>query len=286
MRFAEKMTGDSASKNEASAWDMLTQLNEENPDDSRFADQGAITHKSREQKQFEADEKQFREIGEKAFPKLTDAAKEKYGVRDGHDLGEMMHEQRSWEKQINEEATAIDKDIAYIDGEMRNAAHMIGQVDVLSGEPTADTVISFPTKEKNPFSHDLMVLGDLNMICNTIPSNNRTTEALIMLATDMNPEPVDDPNGRTDEALEFQGQTAWLAECRGNKDYKEEIEKSPLYFHVKRLVELRKQKKEGSLKIDDPNFDPTDNRLFRHIDEYLSKREEADKAEEENSSDQ
>ena len=150
-------------------------------------------------------------------------------------------------------------------------------MDVFSGDATPETLIAFPTEEENPFRHSFMVAANLNHICTEVPAKGYVLETMVMLATDMDPEPVEDPEARTEEALRFKGQTAWLAEHRQNEAAKKEVEQSPLFYHVKRLIELRKEQKDGSLEVDYAIPEPTDNKLYRRIDEYLSEREKADK---------
>ena len=268
MAFNPEVGSSEMSKEEVTGWEILTELNQENPDEPRpVAFQP--WEKSRGQKEFEATAKKYEEVGVKAYPHLNEAAKKNLGIRDSQDLGEVMHERASWAEQIEFEAKVMDEDIDIADNAMKALAGE--DHDVRTGEPTEHPVLIYDSKEERPDQ----VARNLRMTCDVIPTHTTTLEAMVMLATDMDPEPVDDPNARTQEALAFQSQTKWLAEHRQNEEARKKIEDSPTYYHVKRLIEERKKKMQGEVDDDAPSL--TDNRLFRHIDEYLTEREKADK---------
>ena len=272
MAFNPEGGSSEMSKEEATGWEILTELNRENPDEPRpVAFQP--WEKSREQKEFEATAKKYEEVGVKAYPHLNEAAKKNLEIRDGRDLGEVMHERAAWAEQIEFGAKVMDEDIDIADKAMEALAGE--DHDVRTGEPTEHPVLAYASKEERPEVYAGQVARNLRMTCDVIPAHSTTLEAMVMLATDMDPEPVDDPNARTGDALKFQSQTKWLAEHRQNEEAKKEIEDSPIYYHIKRLIEERKKKMQGEVDDDAPSL--TDNRLFKHIDEYLTEREKADK---------
>lgn len=264
------------SQNEANAWDTLAKLNKDNPDEPRFEGTDPWD-KSPRQKKFEAEAKEFREIGEKTFPYLSNKAKEAYKIRDGQDFGEMLHEQKSWEDNIDREVRRLDSEVDKMNDGMSTAARDIGQVDVFSGEATSETVISFPSEERDAFQHSFMVASNLDYICDHTPALGYALETMVMLATDMDPESIDDSDAHTGEALKYQSQKAWLAEYRQNEEARKELEKTPAFYHIQRLIELRKEKMNGDYEEDYSLPDPTDNSLYKRINLYLTEREKADK---------
>ena len=270
MAFNPEGSTSGMSQNEANAWDILAKLNEDNPDEPRSTGTNSWD-KSPRQKKFEAEAKEFSEIGEKTFPYLSNKAKEAYKIRDGQDFGEMLHEQKSWEDDINREVGQLDSEVDKMNDGMRTAAHDIGQVDVFSGEASS------PPEESDAFQHSFRVASNLDYICDHTPTLGYALESMVMLATDMDPESIDDPDAHTGEALKYQSQKAWLAEYRQNEEARKELEKTPAFYHIRRLIELRKEKMDGSYEEDYSLPDPADNSLYRRINLYLTEREKADK---------
>ena len=267
MAFNPEGGSSEMSKEEATGWEILTELNQQFPDKERPKFSGPS-------EAFLEKQDRYRKLGEQLYSKLSNEAKEKLGLNSGQALGEYMHERESWAEQIEFEAKVMDEDIDIADNAMEALAGE--DHDVRTGEPTEHPVLAYASKEERPEAYAGQVARNLRMTCDVIPTHTTTLEVMVMLATDMDPKPVDDPNARTEEALTFQSQTKWLAEHRQNEEARKKIEDSPIYYHVKRLIEERKKKMQGEVDDDDaPNL--TDNRLFRRIDEYLSEREKADK---------
>ena len=230
-KLGENSNGDAA---RASAWDMLTKLNQENPDKPS----DTLVGPSRE---FKKESQAYREIGEEFIPKMSERAREATGVRDGQDLGEMLQEKASWERQIDRGVSDLGREIPFVDRVLEEQARN-SERDPITGEQIEDTVFA---KIEEPGLKARTREGFLNWQSDDVRSFARESlDALIYLAAGAE-APVVDPNERTRKALEDSVTARFMEQVRGDEERFGELKATPTYKTVERMVRIWKDNKEG-----------------------------------------
>lgn len=219
----------------ASAWDMLTKLNQENPDEPSETPVGSS-------KEFREESLVYREIGEEFIPKMSERAREATGIRDGQDLGEMLQEKASWERQIDRGVSDLGREIPFVDRVLEEQARN-NERDPITGEQIEDTVFA---KIEEPGLRARTREGFLNWQSDDVRSFARESlDALIYLAAGTE-APVVDPNERTRKALEDSATARFMEQIRGDEEKFEQLKATPTYKIVERMVKIWKDNKEGN----------------------------------------
>lgn len=220
-----------------SAWDILTKLNQRNTDEPRNVPNGLS-------EEFKKESRVYQKIGEEFIPKMTESAREAAGVRDGQDLGELLQEKASWERQIDRGANDLEREIPFVDKVLKEQARN-SQRDPITGEQVEDTVFA---KIEEPELKAKTKEGFLNWQSDDVRSFARDSlDALIYLAAGAE-APVVDPNERTRKALEDSITARFMEQVRGDDKKFEELKTTPTYKIVERMVKIWQDNQEGRYK--------------------------------------
>ncbi|MBR0467472.1 hypothetical protein IJJ53_00970 [Candidatus Saccharibacteria bacterium] len=229
----EKLNTSSEDAAQTSAWDMLTKLNQENPDVPSKTPAGAS-------EEFKDESKMYRKIGEDFIPQMTEAAKETTGVRDGQDLGEMLQEKASWERQIDKGVGDLKREIPFVDKALKEQGHNNGR-DPITGAPTEDS----PFKAAEAGVEEKVREGFLNWESDDVRDfAHDSLDALIYLAAGREAPEVN-PDERTKKALEDSVTARFMEQMRGDDKKFEELRATPTYKVVERMVKIWQDNQEG-----------------------------------------
>lgn len=259
----EKLDGDSnEGAARASAWDELTRLNQENPDETSKTPVGPS-------KEFKEESQTYREIGEEFIPQMTEAAKEKTGVRDGQDLGEMLQEKASWERQIDRGVSDLEREVPFVDKVLKEGARN-NERDPVTGEQMEDTVFA---KIEEPGLKARTKEGFLNWQSDDVRSFARDSlDALIYLAAGRE-APTVNPDERTKKALENSVTARFMEQVRGDDEKFKELKATLTYKTVERMVKIWQDNQEGKYKPIEENsvWDArVATKLYDEVDRRLS----------------
>ena len=248
--------------------DLIAQINDENPDESRHFYQD---------KKFAQEQAKFKQIGEANYSSLTEAARKKMEIRDGQDLGEFLHEKVSWEKQIEGCAESMAEELYREDSIIDEFAKQWNGRDPMTGESMPDSVFEHDDEIGDARIVEFIRGNFRNATADRIGYNPDVINRLIMLATDTDPAPTEDPIKKDAETLHYLGTKKWLDEMRGNEAAMNELEQnSAIYFHVRRMLDARKRVHEGTYHDDDGlNIRATDTWLYKYIDGYMTQQEDS-----------
>lgn len=259
----DQPTGDSSA--EQQAWDVVEKLNQQFPDAKNPDLAGSSS-------EFKGETKEYQEIGKKVFSSVSDAAKEATGIRDAEDLGEMLQEKNSWNRQIAEKAHDILSSIYSIDQYLVDMSWNNGR-DVITGEQTEDSPFG---KIEDPADAAYLREAFLNILGDNVYNKGAfCADALILLAAGKD-APVVDANARTLKALNDGGIARFMEGARADENKLTEIQNSPTYKTVARNVQIWRDEQDGrySPPGDEGGVDDArTSRLYKRIDEIMSEPE-------------
>ena len=241
---------------------MLTKLNQENPDTPSETPVGAS-------EEFKDESKMYRKIGEDFIPQMTEAAKEATGVRDGQDLGEMLQEKASWERQIDRGVSDLGREIPFMDKVLREQGYNNGR-NPITGVPTEDS----PFKAAEAGVEEKVREGFLNWESDDVRDfAHDSLDALIYLAAGRE-APTVNPDERTKKALEDSVTVRFMEQMRGDEEKFEELKATPTYKIVERMVKIWQDNQEGKYEPIEENsaWDArVATKLYDEVDRRLSK---------------
>ena len=232
----ETLGGDNSANEaaRASAWNMLTELNQENPDEPKDTPRGSS-------EEFKKESKVYREIGEEFIPKMTESARETTGVRDGQDLGEMLQEKASWERQIDRGVSDLGREIPFVDRVLGEQGQNNGR-DPITGAPTEDSPFA---RIENPETEAKVSEGFLNWESEDVRDfAHDRLDALILLAAGREAPKVNSDE-RTKKALKDSVTERFMEQVREDEKKFEELRGTPTYKIVERMVKIWQANQEG-----------------------------------------
>lgn len=247
---------------EQQAWGAVEELNQQFPDAKNSDLAGSSS-------EFKKETKEYQELGKKVFSALSDSAKEAAGVRDEKDLGEMLQEKNSWNRQIAERSHSILGDVRATDQYLSDNGWNNGR-DPITGEPTEDSPFG---RIDNPDVENYTRAAFLNIASDEVYNlGGLGVDTLIYLIAHKNP-PEADPNARTLDALNNSAITRILTKLNSDKKELSEIQNTLTYETIARRIHDWHEDQAGRYVAtggDGSLGDARTSRLYKRIDEIMS----------------
>ncbi len=251
-------------------WDnMVEDLNNNYPDEERIS---AGTSEG-----FKRETNEYRELGDQYVKKLTKNAKEAIGVRDGQDLGELMQESDSWDRQIEQTAEDIGKFIlAFEEATQQVAERQLRNLDIMAPEYGEETYrrnleerkLSMEERKERLLNDKLKSMSLLPNP-NMMPPEVVTLEALVYLAAGQD-APKTNPNGRNPEDLKNAAMARYINRVLSDEEAFRKLQNESVYRMIQQATEVWKANKDGTYEPADKSSDFRETRIYKDVDKILS----------------
>lgn len=259
--------GQPNAENIARAEAFMKTLGEEHPDTSA-GDTGGSSEN------FKKTAEAWQKVGEELYGKMGTtalAALAARDIRDGRDLGEMLHEQASWEDQIERESQKIGEYILSSDEALKDKSLLSGR-DPITGEEVEDSSFAkIEDGQQAVWAREafLNLLGDDVGNGNGVPSQvGYGFDALVYLAAGKD-APVVDSKDRTERALRARMAERFMAQAQKDEEGMEALQESPTYRIIQRMVEIWKKGKEYTPVSEGDQSDARGTNLYKRVDALL-----------------
>lgn len=281
-------SNDSEQDTQKTQWDdMIEDLNKKHPDVSRDAMmpvRGDVAGMKKASKGIKEEESDYRKIGDKLFPKLTESAKEANKIRDGKDLGEMLHEKAMWDNQVEKGVSDAEALVSYWDEHLQwffstnwwnlDGSRTDAGVTYDNNYPSLDSLEQRWERFFDGVGHQLSLRGTqlLSRGENTTDANNEPVDrsylrALVYLAAGID-APEISAVGHTEEELRDSVVSQYMKKFLSDDDAFKQLKESPTYAVIERVVKMWNENRDG--KYEPISWDFRETPLYQDVDKILS----------------